>query len=79
MEFSAVNRSRPSRETPLGPGAKKGGCFRRLTKQMQKVQSVSAHKQQRLLAVGGATSSPWLTDQLVTITDKVYYKGSTTT
>ena len=21
---------RPSRETPLGPGAKKGGCFRRL-------------------------------------------------
>ena len=30
MEFSAVNRRRPSRETPLGPGAKKDGCFRRL-------------------------------------------------
>ena len=30
MEFSAVNRRRPSRETPLGPGGKKGGCFRRL-------------------------------------------------
>ena len=30
-EFSAVNRRRPSRETPLGPGAKKDGCFRRLT------------------------------------------------
>ena len=24
------NRRRPSRETPLGPGAKKDGCFRRL-------------------------------------------------
>ena len=32
MEFSAVNRRRPSRETPLGPGAKKDGCFRRLAK-----------------------------------------------
>ena len=31
MEFSAVNRRRPSRETPLGPGAKKDGCLRRLT------------------------------------------------
>ena len=31
MEFSAVNRRRPSRETPLGPGAKKHGCFRRLS------------------------------------------------
>ena len=30
MEFSAVNRRRPSRETPLGPGAKKDRCFRRL-------------------------------------------------
>ena len=30
MEFSAVNRRRPSYETPLGPGAKKDGCFRRL-------------------------------------------------
>ena len=25
-----MNRRRPSRETPLGPGAKKDGCFRRL-------------------------------------------------
>ena len=32
MKFSAVNRRRPSRETPLGPGAKKNGCFRRLIK-----------------------------------------------
>ena len=31
MEFSAVNRRRPSRETPLGPGAKKDGCFHGLT------------------------------------------------
>ena len=30
MEFLAVNRRRPSRETPIGPGAKKDGCFRRL-------------------------------------------------
>ena len=30
MEFSAVNCRRPSRETPLGLGAKKDGCFRRL-------------------------------------------------
>ena len=30
MEFSAVNRRRPSRETPLEPGAKKDGSFRRL-------------------------------------------------
>ena len=30
MEFSAVNRRHPSRETPLGPGAKTDGCFRRL-------------------------------------------------
>ena len=30
MEFLAVNRRRPSRETPLGAGAKKDGCFRRL-------------------------------------------------
>ena len=29
VEFSAVNRRRPSRETPLGPGAK-DGCFCRL-------------------------------------------------
>ena len=28
--FFAVNRRRPSRETPLGPGAKKDSCFRRL-------------------------------------------------
>ena len=35
MEFSAVNRRRPSRETPLGPGAKKDGCFRRLTSHKQ--------------------------------------------
>ena len=28
MEFSAVNRRRPSRETPIiGPGAKKDGLF----------------------------------------------------
>ena len=27
---AAVNRIRPSRETPLGLGAKKDGCFRRL-------------------------------------------------
>ena len=32
MEFSAVNRRRPSCETPLGPGAKKDGCFSRLVK-----------------------------------------------
>ena len=25
-----MNRRRPSRETPLGPRAKKDGCFRRL-------------------------------------------------
>ena len=31
MEFSAVNRRRPSRESPLGPGAKKDGCFRTLS------------------------------------------------
>ena len=30
MEFSAVNRRRPSSEMPLGPGAKKDGSFRRL-------------------------------------------------
>ena len=30
MEFLAVNRRRPSRETPLGPKAKKDGCFHRL-------------------------------------------------
>ena len=30
MEFSAVNRRHPSRETPLGLGAKTDGCFRRL-------------------------------------------------
>ena len=30
MEFSVVNRRRPSCETPLGLGAKKDGCFRRL-------------------------------------------------
>ena len=30
MEFSAVNHRRPSRETPLGLGATKDGCFRRL-------------------------------------------------
>ena len=27
MEFSAVNCRRPSRETPVGPGAEKDGCF----------------------------------------------------
>ena len=27
MEFSVVNRRHPSRRTPLGPGAKKDGCF----------------------------------------------------
>ena len=32
MEFLAVNRRRPSCETPLGSGAKKDGCFRRLAK-----------------------------------------------
>ena len=31
MEFSVVNRRRPSRETSLGPGVKKDGCFRRLS------------------------------------------------
>ena len=30
MEFLAVNRRRPSCETPLGPGEKKDGCFCRL-------------------------------------------------
>ena len=30
MEFSAVNCRRRSRETPLGSGANKDGCFRRL-------------------------------------------------
>ena len=30
LEFSAVNRRRPSHETLLRPGAKKDGCFRRL-------------------------------------------------
>ena len=35
MEFSAVNRRRPSCETPLGPGAKKDGCFRRLVRLRQ--------------------------------------------
>ena len=34
MEFSAVNRRRPSCETPLGPGAKKDGCFHRLHKHL---------------------------------------------
>ena len=29
LEFSAVNRRRPSRETPLGRGAKKDDCFRK--------------------------------------------------
>ena len=32
-----VNRRRPSRETPLGPGAKKDGCFRRLCTTKEKV------------------------------------------
>ena len=31
MKFSAVNRRRPSCETPHGPGVKKDSCFRRLT------------------------------------------------
>ena len=35
MKFSAVNRRRPSRETPLGSEAKKGGCFRRLSQRSQ--------------------------------------------
>ena len=35
MEFSAVYRRRPPRETPFGPGAKKDGCFRRLYKHEQ--------------------------------------------
>ena len=39
-EFSAVNRRRPSRETPLGPGAKKDGCFRRLRRDRQAVLQV---------------------------------------
>ena len=30
LEFSAVNRRRPSCEMPLGPGAKKVGCFCKL-------------------------------------------------
>ena len=34
MEFSAVNRRLPSCKTPLGPGAKKDGCFRRLHKHL---------------------------------------------
>ena len=38
MEFSAVNRRRPSRETPLGPGAKKDGCFRRLQSTLGMIQ-----------------------------------------
>ena len=29
-DLLACENSRPSRETPLGPGAKKDGCFRRL-------------------------------------------------
>ena len=40
MEFSAVNRRRPSRETPLGPGAKKDGCFRRLWITRQRVSQI---------------------------------------
>ena len=35
MEFSAVNRRRPSCEMPLGSEAKKDGCFRRLLKVVQ--------------------------------------------
>ena len=34
MEFLAINCRRPSYETPLGPGAKKNGCFRRLLPQV---------------------------------------------
>ena len=45
-----------------------------LYKQIQKVQSVSAHKQQRLIAVGGATRSPWLANQLITLTNKLQGK-----
>ena len=30
LEFSVVNRRRPSHETPFRPGAKKDSCFRRL-------------------------------------------------
>ena len=40
MEFSALNRRRPSRETPLGPGTKKDGCFRRLRRDRQAVLQV---------------------------------------
>ena len=32
--YLACENSRPSRETPLGPGAKKDGCFRRLKYQI---------------------------------------------
>ena len=35
MKFSEVNRRRPSRETPLGPGVKKDGCFCSLTSREQ--------------------------------------------
>ena len=31
-----VNCRRPFRETPLGPGAKKDGCFCRLDRQLKK-------------------------------------------
>ena len=31
MMFPAMNRRRPSRETPLGPGAKKDGLFLQAT------------------------------------------------
>ena len=37
MEFSAVNRRRPSRETPLGPGAKKDELF------SQAIQTQATH------------------------------------
>ena len=40
MDLSAVNRRRPSRETPLGLGAKKGGCFRRLLATLLKTRLI---------------------------------------
>ena len=36
-----VNRRRPSWETPLGPGAKKDGCFRRRVRQIKNLEKGS--------------------------------------
>ena len=41
MDFSEVNRRRPSWETPLGPGAKKDGCFRRRVRQIKNLEKGS--------------------------------------